>query len=222
MAVLGGFSLEKALLLFGLIWFHLLQPGEGKLKWWRARYWDGKCWYVWADGGFWEPLTDSEYLSLRKAMRKDATIGDYIHDESRIGEKTGCWDVSDWRPIWDKYLEVWRIPVNMMRLNSFGMQTHSSVVMISLEKAHGLPHPTTSLEKAHGLPHPTTSLDKAHGPHPTTSLEKAHIGPGGGNVISLEKARRRGRRNGMRSSGGIGRTTSHLPGGICSGQGRVT
>ena len=65
-----------------------------------------------------------------------------------------------------------------MRLNSFGMQTHSSVVMISLEKAHGLPHPTTS-------------LGKAHGPHPTTSLEKAHIGPGGGNVISLEKARRR-------------------------------
>ena len=112
MAVLGGFSLEKALLLFGLIWFHLLQPGEGKLKWWRVRYWDGKYWYVWADGGFWEPLTDSEYLSLRKAMRKDATIGDYIHDESRIGEKTGCWDVSDWRPIWDKYLEAWRIPVD--------------------------------------------------------------------------------------------------------------
>ena len=108
MAVLGGFSLEKALLLFGLIWFHLLQPGEGKLKWWRVRYWDGKYWYVWADGGFWEPLTDSEYLSLRKAMRKDATIGDYIHDES----KTGCWDVSDWRPIWDKYLEAWRIPVD--------------------------------------------------------------------------------------------------------------
>ena len=43
MAVLGGFSLEKALLLFGLIWFHLIQPGEGKLEWWRVRYWDGKC-----------------------------------------------------------------------------------------------------------------------------------------------------------------------------------
>ena len=106
-----------------------------------------------------------------------------------------------------------------MRLNSFGMQTHSSVAMISLEEAHGLPRPT---EKGHGLPHPTTGLDEAHGPHPTTSLEKAHIGPGGGNVISLDKARRRGRKNGMRSSGGIGRTTSHLAGGICSGQGRVT
>ena len=108
MAVLGGFSLEKALLLFGLIWFHLLQPGEGKLKWWRVRYWDGKYWYVWADGGFWEPLTDSEYLSLRKAMRKDATIGDYIHDESRIGEKIGCWDVSDWRPIFLIPPPAWR------------------------------------------------------------------------------------------------------------------
>ena len=207
MAVLGG------LLLFGLIWFHLLQPGEGKLKWWRVRYWHGKCWYVWADGGFWEPLTDPEYLSLRKAMRKDATIGNYIHDESRIGEQTGCWDMSDWRPIWDKYLEVWRIPVDYDEAEFF---CESSVAMISLEEAHGLP------EKGHGLPHPTTGLDEAHGPHPTTSLEKAHIGPGGGNVISLDKARRRGRKNGMRSSGGIGRTTSHLAGGICSGQGRVT
>ena len=118
----------------GSAWW--LQPGEGFLAVgldlvpaapaWRSQVEvvEGEVlgWQVLvclADRGFWEPISDPEYVSLRKAMRRDPTIGDYIHDDSRIGEKTGCWDVSDCRPIWDGDQQCWRIPRDWHEVDLF-------------------------------------------------------------------------------------------------------